>query len=194
MCRRRPDRRWSWRTIKTPCSEFQDLDDLFARQVKPIHDFFDSGACFEVLKYERNRHACSLEHPCSTQLSGDTFHGRTLGPIENCHDHAPAFQVLPHSRWVAMPSAVFKMPPSKVKGKLTFFKSSSTARISPAAESLPCARRVARRRGDRGQSGLRDAGSAERRVLGVDEPARPLERHQTGVNPWRRRGAVCAPR
>ena len=50
----------------------------FAAQLKPRHEVFNGGACFEILKYGSDRHARATEDPCSAYVFGRAFDGGAL--------------------------------------------------------------------------------------------------------------------
>ena len=53
--------------------KIEDGIDLFAAQVKPLHDVFNGGTRFEILKYGSDRHARATEDPCSAYFFGRAF-------------------------------------------------------------------------------------------------------------------------
>ncbi len=66
------------RGVKTAGGKVEHGDNLFPRHAKPLHDFFDTRAGFEVLENGGNRHTGVLKHPRATALAGDALHGGTL--------------------------------------------------------------------------------------------------------------------
>src|SRR5208282_909999 len=73
------------RGIKTAGSEVEHGDNLFSRDVEPLHDFLYTCAGFEVLENGGDRHSRVFKYPRATALAGNAFHGGALGPIESCH-------------------------------------------------------------------------------------------------------------
>ena len=68
--------------IQAASREFQNIDDLVARKVMPLHDFLDARPQFEILEDQRYRHPRVLKDPGAAQLARDTFYGWTLRPIK----------------------------------------------------------------------------------------------------------------
>lgn len=71
-------RRWGGRRIKAAGGELEHGLNLLPAYMKPLHDFLDTRARFEVFKNSGYRHASVFEYPCATALAGDAFHGGTL--------------------------------------------------------------------------------------------------------------------
>jgi hypothetical protein len=64
--------------IQTSRREFEYGFDLFARDRKLLHKFFDGHAIFQILKDNGNGHARPLENPRAAYLTGNTLNGRAL--------------------------------------------------------------------------------------------------------------------
>src|SRR5271165_2721188 len=73
--------RWDRRSVQAPRREFDHRDNLFTRQMEPIHNLADRGSHFQVVKDDGNRRPRVPEHPCSAAFPGNAFDSGTLGPI-----------------------------------------------------------------------------------------------------------------
>src|SRR5438045_9236837 len=73
------------RSFEAAGRKIQHGRDLLSCQVKPFHDFFHGGACFEILKDDGDGHAGAFEKPRAAYFSRDAFNRRALRPIERRH-------------------------------------------------------------------------------------------------------------
>jgi len=64
--------------IQTSRREFKYGPDLFTRDRKLFHKFFDGHAIFQILKDNGNGHARTLENPRAAYLIWNTLNGRAL--------------------------------------------------------------------------------------------------------------------
>ena len=72
--------------FKAAGDKFDDRLNLLAvRPFEPLHDVIEAGACFYILKDDRDGHARALKHPGAAYLSRDAFHRGALSPIQRCH-------------------------------------------------------------------------------------------------------------
>src|SRR5438045_9752350 len=76
------------RSFEAAGRKIQHGRDLLSCQVKPFHDFFYRGACFEILKDDGDGHAGAFEKPRAAYFSRDAFHRRASRPIQRRHGTA----------------------------------------------------------------------------------------------------------